>query len=101
VKSVDGSTLTVTQSDGTTRTVTTSPSTQITVLKPTTLDGLATGQPVLVAGPTNSDGTVRATTVLEGAGGMGLGFGRRGAGRRGGTPGGPAPGGAGQAPEDQ
>lgn len=80
VKSISGTTLTVSQNDGTTKTVTTSPSTTVTVLRPVTLQDLTTGDQVVVTGKTNPDGTVSANVVREGAAGMGPRFGRNGAG---------------------
>jgi hypothetical protein len=87
VKSISGTTLTVTQNDGTTKTVTTSGSTTISVLKTVTIADLTTGQPVVVLGPTSSDGTVNATTVEQGVAGFGGGLGRRFGGGQGGGPG--------------
>ena len=74
VKSISGTTLTVTQQDGTTKTVNTNGSTVVSVLKSVSINELITGQPVTVRGKTNSDGTVTATNVAEGVGG-GRGFG--------------------------
>jgi hypothetical protein len=83
VKSISGTTLTVAQNDGTTKTVTTSGATTISVIKAVTISDLATGQPVVVLGPANSDGTVNATAVEQGV----AGFGGRFGGGRGGPPG--------------
>ena len=74
VKSISGTTLTVTQQDGTTKTVNTNASTVVSVLKSVSINGLTTGQQVTVRGKTNSDGTVTASSVAEGLGG-GRGFG--------------------------
>lgn len=95
VKSVSGTTLTVAQNDGTTKTVTTTPSTAITVLKPAVLQDLTTGDQVAITGTTNTDGTVTARTVREGAAGAIFGFGRGGRGGGGGGPGGSGGSGAG------
>jgi hypothetical protein len=73
VKSISGSSLTVTQQDGTTKTVTTNASTAVSVLKTVSINDLATGQPIVVRGTTNSDGTVKATNVVQGVGGFGGG----------------------------
>jgi hypothetical protein len=74
VKSISGTTLTVTQQDGTAKTVNTNGGTVVSVLKAVSLNDLTTGQAVTVRGKTNSDGTVTATNVVEGLGG-GRGFG--------------------------
>jgi hypothetical protein len=74
VKSISGTTLTVTQQDGTTKTVNTNSSTVVSVLKSVSINDLTTGQQVTVRGKTNSDGTVTASSVAEGLGG-GRGFG--------------------------
>jgi hypothetical protein len=80
VKSISGSTLTVTQADGTAKTVNTTGSTAVSVLKTVALNDLATGQLVVVRGTTNTDGTVTASNVLQGVAGFGGGgrFGGRG-----------------------
>src|SRR5947209_7457529 len=93
VKSISGSTLTVTQQDGTTKTVDTNGSTAVSVLKAVSINDLATGQVVVVRGTTNSDGTVSATSVSDGVGGF-----RRGGGFGGGDGGGGG-GGNGQPPD--
>jgi len=82
VKSISGSTLTVTQQDGTTKTVNTNGSTAVSVLKAVSINDLSTGQVVVVRGTTNSDGTVTATNVSEGVGNFrrGGGFGGRSGG---------------------
>ena len=89
VKSISGSTFTVTDNNGTTKTVNTNGSTAVSVLKNVSLNDLATGQQIIVRGTTNSDGTVTATNVLEGVGGFGRGGfgGRFGGGGGGQTPG--------------
>ena len=75
VKSISGTTLTVTQADGTTKTVNTNGSTAVSVLKAVSISDLTTGQAVTVRGNNNSDGTVTASNVVEGLGGFGRGFG--------------------------
>jgi hypothetical protein len=75
VKSIAGTTLTVTQADGTAKTVNTNGSTAVSVLKAVSISDLTTGQAVTVRGTTNSDGTVTASNVVEGLGGFGRGFG--------------------------
>jgi len=78
VKSISGTTLTVTQPDGTTKTVKTTGSTAFSVLKGVSISDLTTGQVIVVGGKMNSDGTVTANNVLEGVGGGGFGrFGGR------------------------
>ena len=75
VKSISGTTLTVTQNDGTTKTVNSNGSTVVSVLKAVSINDLTTGQAVTVRGNNNSDGTVTASNVVEGMGGFGRGFG--------------------------
>jgi hypothetical protein len=73
VKSISGTTLTVTQQDGTTKTVNTNGSTVVSVLKAVSINDLTTGQPITVRGTPNSDGTVTASNVVQGLGGFGRG----------------------------
>ena len=83
VKSISGSTMTVTEADGTTKTVNTTGSTAVMVLKSVSINDLSTGQAIVVRGATNSDGTVTANNVVQGVGGFGGrggGFGRNGDG---------------------
>ena len=75
VKSISGTTLTVTQNDGTTKTVNSNGSTVVSVLKAVSINDLTTGQAVTVRGNNNSDGTVTASNVEEGLGGFGRGLG--------------------------
>jgi len=84
VKSISGTTLTVTDTSGATKTVDTTGSTAFSVLKPVSINDLQTGQAIVVGGKTNSDGTVTANNVVQGVGG----FGGRGGGRFGGGGGG-------------
>ena len=83
VKSIQGSAVTVAQDDGTTKTVNTTASTVVSVLKSISIQELTTGQPVVVQGTTNGDGTVTATNVEQGLAGFGGGRGGR---QDGGTP---------------
>lgn len=62
VKSISGSTLTITNFAGTVVTVTVPPTATVTTPG---LGGLAPGATVSVAGTTNADGTVTATTVTS------------------------------------
>jgi len=80
LQSVNGSTLTLQTPDGQTVKVTTTPSTQITKVtngtaQTSSLSDLTTGQPVMAQGTTGSDGTVAATSIRQGGGPRGPGFG--------------------------
>ncbi|MBV9411392.1 MAG: hypothetical protein JO148_07335, partial [Acidimicrobiia bacterium] len=75
VKSISGTTLTVADSQGATKTVDTTGSTTYMVLKAVSINDLQTGQLVIIGGKTNSDGTVSATSVVQGLGGFGGGGG--------------------------
>ena len=59
-------------------------------IKAVSINDLQTGQPIVVRGATNSDGTVTANNVVQGVGGAG-GFGGFGRGGGGGSGGGQAP----------
>jgi hypothetical protein len=91
VKSISGTTLTVTDGQGVTKTVDTTGSTTYSVLKTVAINDLTTGQIVIIQGKTNSDGTVSATNVVQGIAGPGGGrFGGRfggGGGEGNGSPG--------------
>jgi len=80
----------VVQPDGSTKTVNTNGRTAVSVLKSVSINDLATSQPIIVRGATNSDGTVTANNVVQGVGvfARGGGFGRGAGGGGGGdTPG--------------
>jgi len=57
----------------------------VSVTKQVALNDLTVGQPVVVRGAKNSDGTVTATAVQEGAGGFVRRFGGQGGGTTGST----------------
>jgi hypothetical protein len=67
VKSVNGSSFTVTTSAGATVTATTSSSTAVTVVKPGTLAALKVGDTIQVNGTAATDGTLTATSIRSGA----------------------------------
>jgi hypothetical protein len=77
VSSINGSTLTITESDGTKVTVTTTGGTAVTTASSASVSDLAAGQTVEVSGTTASDGTVTATAIREGAVFRPGGFGER------------------------
>ena len=66
VSSINGSTLTITESDSTKVTVTTSGGTAVTTASAASVLDLAAGETVEVSGTTASDGTVTATAIREG-----------------------------------
>jgi hypothetical protein len=78
VKSISGTTLTLTGPNNQAMTVSTTPTTAVSVLKQVSVGDLTVGQPVVVRGPTNSDGTITANTVQEGAAGFMRRFGGQG-----------------------
>jgi hypothetical protein len=67
VKSVNGSSFTVTTTDGTSLTVATSSATTVTLVKPSTLQALKVGDTIQVNGTTATDGTITAATIRSGA----------------------------------
>ncbi|MFN8172035.1 MAG: DUF5666 domain-containing protein [Candidatus Nanopelagicales bacterium] len=70
IASVDGNTLTVTDSSGKTITVAVPSSATVTANQEVSLAELAAGDTVIVRGETGDDGTITATSVTEGAGGF-------------------------------
>lgn len=76
ITSVDGNTLTITDSSGKAVTVAVPSSATVTANQEVSLAELAAGDTVIVRGETGDDGTITATSVTEGAGGFpGGGFG--------------------------
>lgn len=67
VKSVNGSSFTVTPTDGTTVTVATSSATTVTLVKPSTVQALKVGDTIEANGATATDGTVTASSIRSGA----------------------------------
>ena len=80
IVSIDGTTITVKAQDGTQKTITTSSDTKVTKTSASSVDALKKGETITVIGEAGSDGSVTATTISEGAGGLRGGFGRGGAG---------------------
>ena len=81
MKSVDGSTITVTTQDGSEVTVQTSDQTTVTESAQVSVDSLKPGTTIVVMGEKADDGTVNAQRIIAGEGGFG---------GPGGQPGGPS-----------
>lgn len=90
VKSVDGSTIYVTDAQGKTVKVTTNSSTRVTESKEGSVGDIEPGQSVTVRGDAQSNGDIAATTVAQGSPGGFLGRGGQGGGQAGGQAGGAA-----------
>ncbi|WP_052682090.1 DUF5666 domain-containing protein [Saccharothrix sp. ST-888] len=80
VKTVDGSTVYLTDANGNTVKVTTGDSTKVQLNKEGKVSDLQPGQTVTVVGTPDSSGGYAATQLTEGAGGFGGGFGGGGGG---------------------
>lgn len=71
VTGIKGGTLTVKEPDGTTASVTTTSTTTVTLQQPSSVSALTTNERIRVTGSTNSDGSIAATTIVEGTAGLG------------------------------
>jgi endonuclease YncB( thermonuclease family) len=75
VSAIDGDTITLELTDGSTVTITATDDTTVTTTEDSTVDALAEGDSLTVVGEADDDGNVAATSISEGATGMGGGFG--------------------------
>ena len=75
VTAIDGDTVTLELDDGTTVTITTTDDTTVTTTDEASVSDLAEGDSLTVMGEADDDGNVAATSITEGATGIGGGMG--------------------------